>query len=448
MIAMSGGVDSSVAAALLVSQGHEVIGATMEIFPDYEQRSEEEGGCCSLAAIEDAKRVASRLDIPHYTLNFKKVFQREVIDNFAKEYSRGRTPNPCIVCNKKIKFAALLQRARELDCQYVATGHYSRIKFDPETDRYHLYRSIDRDKDQSYMLYGFTQHQLQHTLLPLGDYEKTAVREKARDLGFRVHNKPDSQEICFVPDNDYQAFLERNYPEIGQPGNIYYYTGEKIGRHQGLHHYTIGQRRGLGISLDHPVYVVEINNSHNALIVAPREKLKFHGLKAQQVNWIAYSTPPAEIEASVQVRYNSCPVPAKIFTYQPEDADSNKSCKNKKNKNNKNNKNNKPGSNSHKTNPHNSKSGSNGSFSESYTDKKTGDSSLNNQPASQHSKSKNQITLTQDSSRVQVEFNEPCTAVTPGQSVVFYQGDLVLGGGIISEGLKGQNYAEKIFAKS
>ena len=429
MVAMSGGVDSSVAAALLVSQGHEVIGATMEVFPDYEQRSEEEGGCCSLAAIEDAKRVASRLDIPHYTLNFKDVFQREVIDNFVAEYSRGRTPNPCVVCNKEIKFAALLQRARELDCQYVATGHYSRIKTDPDTGRQLLYRAIDREKDQSYMLYGFTQHQLQHTLLPLGKHEKTAVREKARDLGFRVHNKPDSQEICFVPDNDYQAFLERNYPEIGEPGDIYYYTGEKIGRHQGLHHYTIGQRRGLGISLDHPVYVVEINSHHNALIVAPRERLKFTGLKAEQVNWIAYSSQPEELEASVQVRYNSRPVPAKILLNHLADA---------------NNKSNNLSSNNHKTNAR----GSNHKTNNHFLDPQPTDFSADNRPASQFTKSTNQTASTQNSSRVKVEFNEPCTAVTPGQSVVFYQGDLVLGGGIISEGIKEQNYAEKIFAKS
>ncbi len=424
MVAMSGGVDSSVAAALLVSQGHEVIGATMEVFPDYEQRSEEEGGCCSLAAIEDAKRVAFRLDIPHYTLNFKDIFQREVIDNFVAEYSRGRTPNPCVVCNKKIKFAALLQRARELDCQYVATGHYSRIKTDPETGRYLLYRAIDRDKDQSYMLYGFIQNQLQHTLLPLGEHEKIAVREKARQLGFRVHNKPDSQEICFVPGNDYQAFIERNYPEIGEPGDIYYYNGEKIGRHQGLHHYTIGQRRGLGISLDHPVYVVEIDSTHNALIVAPREKLKFNGLTAEQVNWIAYSSPPEEIEASVQIRYNSQPVPAKILVRRSADSTNSSNSSNNSSIN---------------TDPaaHLNENQSNAHCSD--------ESSVTRQLKQAVTQSKNKPASDMISSRVTVEFKDSCTAVTPGQSVVFYQDKLVLGGGIISEGLKQKNYAEKIF---
>ena len=424
MVAMSGGVDSSVAAALLVSQGHEVIGATMEVFPDYEQRNEEEGGCCSLAAIEDAKRVASRLDIPHYTLNFKDIFQREVIDNFVAEYSRGRTPNPCVVCNKKIKFAALLQRARGLDCQYVATGHYSRIKTEPETGRHLLYRAIDRDKDQSYMLYGFTQHQLQHTLMPLGEHEKTAVREKARELGFRVHNKPDSQEICFVPDNDYHTFLERNYPEIGEPGDIYYYTGKKIGRHRGLHHYTIGQRRGLGISLDHPVYVVEIDSTHNALIVAPREKLKFHGLKAEQINWIAYSSPPEKIEASVQVRYNSRPVPAQILP--GHQADSNNS------------------SNSSTDSSTNTEPSAHLDGRQSNTPR-FDEGPMARQTKQTIAQSKNKPDSDMTSSRVTVEFKDSCTAVTPGQSVVFYQDKLVLGGGIISKGIKQENYVEKIF---
>ena len=369
LVAMSGGVDSSVAAALLVSHGHEVIGATMEIFPDYEQRSETEGGCCSLSSIEDAKRVAARLDIPHYTLNFKRIFQQEVINNFVQEYSKGRTPNPCIVCNKKLKFSKLLQRAKELDCDYIATGHYAIIKKSSEKQRYLLYRARDKEKDQSYMLYGFTQEQLKKTLFPLGQFKKSEVREKAQNYGLAIHDKPDSQEICFVPDDDYKGFIERNYPEIGRPGDIYYFNGEKLGTHQGLFKYTIGQRRGLGISLDHPVYVVEIDFANNALIVAPREKLQFTGLLAEKANWIAFSTPPAQFEADIKVRYNSKLIPATVFTQ----------------------------------------------------------------------------TEKEDQNTIRIDFKEKCQAVTPGQSVVIYKDSLVIGGGIIREGIKEENFSQKIF---
>lgn len=355
LMAMSGGVDSSVAAALLKEKDFEVIGATMEVFPDYEQRSEEEGGCCSLSSIEDAKRVAARLDIPHYTLNFKEVFQREVINDFVGEYSKGRTPNPCIVCNKKIKFKALLNKAMQLGCDYIATGHYA-IK-EKKDERYILRRPLDLDKDQTYMLYGFKQEQLAKTLFPLGEYQKDEVRNIAKDIGLRVFNKPDSQEICFVPDDDYQRFLDSNYPDLSMSGPIYYHDGEKIGEHQGLHKYTIGQRRGLGISMNHPVYVIDIDSDNNAIIVGPREHLKSNGLIINKPNWLSIPEIREELtDILIQIRYNSEPVPGKIIPLE-------------------------------------------------------------------------------DGSRVKALFDEPSQAVTPGQSAVFYDKDIVLGGGVIEKSI-------------
>lgn len=357
LVAMSGGVDSSVTAALLKEKGYEVIGGTMEIFPDYEQPPVEEGGCCSLSAIEDAKRVARKLDIRHYTFNLKDIFERKVISNFVNEYRNARTPNPCVVCNKEIKFKSLLRKALELDCNYIATGHYARIIHKDEGQgkgRYLLKKAEDKMKDQTYMLYGFTQFQLKHTLLPLGDFNKTRVREIANELGFKIHNKPDSQEICFVPDNDYSRFLDENYSEIAEPGPILDKEGNKLGEHDGLHHYTIGQRRGLGISLSYPVYVLELDKDRNAVIVGKDEEVYEKGLFAEQINWIAIDSLTESGEVLAKIRYNSPEVEATIY---PEDKD-----------------------------------------------------------------------------RVKVVFREKQRAITPGQSVVFYDhGDIVIGGGIIGE---------------
>lgn len=351
MVAMSGGVDSSVTAAILNEKGYNVVGATMKIIPDYIENPEnQEGSCC---AIEDAKRVASKLDIPHYSFNIKKEFHKQVIDYFVSEYTQGRTPNPCVICNKKIKFSLLMRKAKEIDCDYIATGHYSRIVKNDEADRYFLYKAVDKEKDQSYMLYALTQNQLKNTLLPLGELNKSKVRDIARKYNLPNYDKPDSQEICFVPDDDYTEFLENHFSDLGDSGPIYYVDGTKIGEHQGLYNYTIGQRRGLGISLDHPVYVLEMDSESNSLFVGPREELGFAGLTAKNVNWIAFAEDPKNIEAEVKIRYNSDPVKAQI-----------------------------------------NKSGR---------------------------------------SKVKVEFAEMKNAVAPGQAVVFYDDELVLGGGIIEE---------------
>ncbi|SDL39436.1 tRNA 2-thiouridine(34) synthase MnmA [Halarsenatibacter silvermanii] len=306
MVAMSGGVDSSVTAAILDEKGFDVIGATMKIVPDFVKEShEQEGSCC---AISDAKKVAAALNIPHYSFNFKKEFSERVINNFVKEYTSGRTPNPCVVCNEELKFFELLRRSREAGCQYLATGHYALKAKSNSGDRILLKKGKSLDKDQSYMLYRLDQKQLKRSLFPLGNYEKGQVRELAQKFDLPVSDKPDSQEICFVPDDDYKKFLERYFSEPGKTGPIYYVDGEKIGEHEGLYNYTIGQRRGLGISLDHPVYVVEIDSDNNALIVGPRSELNFKGLKVKKLNWIPFQKPPQYLKADLKVRYNADPV--------------------------------------------------------------------------------------------------------------------------------------------
>ncbi len=305
MVAMSGGIDSSVTAAILNEKGYEVLGITMRIVPDYvNEAAGQEGGCC---AVEDAKKVAAHLNIKHYTVNFKDIFHDRVIENFAEEYSSGRTPNPCIICNKTIKFSALKRRAEELDCDGMATGHYARKKHSKGRDRYLLRRARDENKDQSYMLYKLDQQQLNFSCFPLGDWSKEKVRERAEKINLPVKDKKESQEICFVPGDNYVDFLEKNFSNTGSPGPIYYVDGQKIGTHQGLHKYTVGQRRGLGISLSHPVYVIEINREDNSIIVGPRKELSCSGLIADNANWIYWENPPQTFQAEVQIRYNSTP---------------------------------------------------------------------------------------------------------------------------------------------
>lgn len=352
LVAMSGGVDSSVAVYLLQQQGYEVIGVTMQQWPDDAPLPEGETGCCSLSAVEDARRVAHKLDIPHYVLNYKALFEEQVIQYFIHEYLQGRTPNPCMACNRVYRFGALLRKADELEIDYIATGHYARIFYDETSKRYVLAKGLDQNKDQSYFLYGFTQEQMARTLLPLGDYTKSQIREIAKELGLPVAKKPESQEICFIPDNDYRRFLQDRAGVKLEPGPFLNEAGEVIGQHQGIACYTIGQRKGLGLALGTPVYVIDIDPKRNAVIVGPEASLYSKGLIAGYNNYILTDSLENSMEVTVKIRYRSPAVSARIEPY--------------------------------------------------------GD-------------------------RVKVTFNQPQKAVTPGQAVVYYKDDLVLGGGVIEQ---------------
>lgn len=349
VVAMSGGVDSSLTAALLKKQGYDVIGITMRIWPTEEDPVDDDTNCCSLSAVEDARRVAAKLDIPFYVVNFEDLFKKTVIKNFKQEYAQGRTPNPCVVCNKEIKFDAFLRKAKEVDAYYMATGHYAKIESNQQ-GRNILKKASDPQKDQTYMLYNLTQEQLEHTLFPLAEYQKTETRKLAEEFDLKVHDKPDSQEICFIPDDNYKRFLKEHYPDIIQAGPILDLDGNKLGEHEGLPFYTIGQRRGLGLETHQKRYVVRLDKEKNAVIVGDNSDVFRKKLKAESVNWIAIEklTAPKEVEA--KIRYNS---PAKPATIKPEGKE------------------------------------------------------------------------------VILEFAEEQRAITPGQSVVFYDGDIVIGGGVI-----------------
>lgn len=349
---MSGGVDSSVTAALLLQQGYQVIGVTMQIWDSAQTEvGGEQVGCCSLAAVEDARRVAAKMGIPYYVMNFRDVFEEKVVDYFITEYLRGRTPNPCIACNRYVKFEALLDKALGLGAAYVATGHYARLGFSQEYGRYTVCRSADRKKDQTYVLYGLTQHQIAHTLMPLGDYTKERVRQIAAGLGLPVADKADSQEICFVPDNNYRGFLQDKAKEI-RPGPFLNLQGDVIGEHRGIPFYTIGQRRGLGLAAGERLYVVNIDIDSNTVTLGPPDALLGTELTAEDVNLILCEKLTGAMEVEVMVRYNGKPAPATITP-----------C---------------PGG------------------------------------------------------RVEVRLHIPQRSITPGQAVVFYQGDCVVGGGTIA----------------
>jgi len=353
VVAMSGGVDSSCAAALLKEHGYEVIGVTMQIWPSENLAAEVDtlGGCCSLEAVQEARAVAGKLGIPHYVMNFRRVFEQKVIGDFCREYARGRTPNPCIRCNQFIKFDALLMRAKALDADFIATGHYARIEPDPSGNRFFLRKGVDPKKDQSYVLYVMTQESLQHTLMPLGRYTKEQVRQMARQWRLPVADRPESQEICFIPDDDYAAFVEKRIKEASQPGPILDRRGRKLGEHKGILFYTVGQRKGLGISSSEPLYVVKIDREKNTLIVGREEDVYADELEAEHVNYISKDHLREPIQVRARIRYNMEEAPATVsFLFN---------------------------------------------------------------------------------SRVRVRFSRPQRAITPGQAVVFYQDDIVLGGGTI-----------------
>ena len=312
LVGMSGGVDSSVAAALLVEAGYEVIGVTLNVWPEHDPMQalvEREDACCALGAVEDARRVAAQLGIRYYVLNFRDVFRRTVMANFAAEYARGRTPNPCVRCNQFVKFDALLARAAALEADYVATGHYARIDRDPATGRWRLRKAVDARKDQSYVLYVLSQERLARTLFPLGERTKAEVRALAERLGLVTATKPESQEICFVPSNNYRDYLARVAPETRRSGPIVDLAGQVIGQHEGIAYYTIGQRRGLGLAVGEPLYVVDIRPEANTLVVGPREALATPGCLVEDVNLVALETVDQPIRAAARVRYRAEEVP-------------------------------------------------------------------------------------------------------------------------------------------
>lgn len=313
VVAMSGGVDSSVAAALYKEQGHEVIGITMQIW-DYSKFTapdgETFGSCCSLDDVYDARRVADQLGIPFYVVNFEEHFQRTVIDKFCDDYFAGRTPNPCVLCNQVLKFELLLRKARELEADWLATGHYAQSIY--ADGRYQLHKGLDPNKDQSYFLYTLTQEQFSRVRFPLGGLTKEEVREHAARFNLRVAEKPESQDICFVPDGDYVRFLEEERGSGAMNGEIVHVSGQVLGRHQGTYRYTIGQRKGLGLSWPEPLYVVDIDAENKQVIVGEKQHLQRRELLISDVNWFI-PTPTEPFSASCRIRYRHQEQPAQIL---------------------------------------------------------------------------------------------------------------------------------------
>ena len=351
IIGMSGGVDSSVAAYLMKKAGYECIGATMRLYDS----STEESTCCSLDDVEDARAVASRLGIRHYVFNFKDDFDRQVIQKFVTSYEQGLTPNPCIDCNRHLKFDRLLRRAQELGCNWVVSGHYAQIRQDPVSGRYLLYKAADRAKDQTYFLACLNQEQMAHIQFPLGGLTKTQVRQIAQENGFVNARKRDSQDICFVPDGDYGAFLQRYTGKTYPEGDFLDLQGQVVGHHRGAACYTLGQRKGLGLAMGAPVYVCAKDMQRNTVTVGPGEALFSPALLAGDWNWYPFPTLTAPMRVTVKTRHSQFEQPATVY---PE-----------------------------------------------------------------------------ENGFARVVFDAPQRAVTPGQAVVLYDGDIVVGGGTITEAL-------------
>jgi len=323
-VAMSGGVDSSAAAALLKEHGHELVGFTMQLWNQRRHINVDENGdplpsrCCSLDDVYDARRVAEGLGFPFYVLNLEKDFERDVVEPFVQSYLSGETPIPCVACNSRLKFASLDRMARSLDCDEVATGHYARVEYDEIADRYRLFRGRNHWKDQSYFLWELTQDQLSRAYFPLAEMVKEEVREIARGANLYTAEKAESQEICFVPDGKYSEFIDRyldhedRVDEQPSSGEIVSTTGDILGSHTGIHRYTIGQRRGLGIANEKPLYVVQIERAKNQIIVGEADELESTEFVAKGVNWVAFDTPTEVVRANVKVRYRHDPSPAII----------------------------------------------------------------------------------------------------------------------------------------
>ena len=323
-VAMSGGVDSSAAAAILKAQGHELVGFTMQLWDQRRGINVDENGdplpsrCCSLDDVYDARRVAEELDFPFYVLNLEREFERDVVQPFVTSYLNGETPIPCVSCNSRLKFASLDRLALSLGCEKVATGHYARVVFEPSSNQYRLLRGLNEQKDQSYFLWELTQSQLSRALFPLGEMSKPEARDAAREHGLAVADKKESQEICFVPDGDYAGFIDR-YLEaehatdrLPGTGQIVDTTGRVVGRHHGVHRYTIGQRRGIGIADERPLYVISLDATTNRVTVGSQEELLSSEFFAAGVNWISSIEPVEPLRAEVRVRYRHNAAPATI----------------------------------------------------------------------------------------------------------------------------------------
>lgn len=304
LLGMSGGVDSSVSAILLQRQGYEVIGCTMKLWEPSDD--EGESRCCGSQAVYDAKRVCAQLGIPHYTINCKKEFKNKVVNNFMQEYRQARTPNPCVECNRYLKFGIFYKKAKELECDYVATGHYASIEFSDKYQQYVLKKAKEEKKDQTYFLYTIPKEELETIIFPLQEYRnKEDTRKMAEENNLVVAHKKDSQEICFIPDNDYQRFLKKYAKERNEKGNIVLKNGEILGEHQGIINYTVGQRKGIGISYQEPLYVLKLNKEKNEVIVGTQKELYRKELYAKEVNWLVFDELKEPIQCKAKIRYRA-----------------------------------------------------------------------------------------------------------------------------------------------